>query len=118
MKKDTAITLAVAVFAAGCLFASCSSKAEEPVVVVNDFMCGLHHVMIRDDGGLMVNEQPYGEYKTTLLTEDNSYVHQFGEKAELRVSQLGRIAFRLAGETRWAKCKPLVFYTDSQQAPK
>lgn len=81
-----------------------------PVIVVNDFMCGLHRVQVNDFSGLMVDSQPYGDYKTTMLDAQNNYVHQFGEKAELRVTQYSRVAFRLVGETRWAACHPAVFH--------
>lgn len=83
--------------------------SDAPVIVVNDFMCGLHRVQVNDFSGLMVDGQPYGDYKTTMLDTQNNYVHQFGEKAELRVTQYNRVAFRLVGETRWAACHPVVF---------
>lgn len=84
-----------------------------PVVVVNDFLCGLHRVQINDFSGLAVDSQPYGDYKSTMLDKENNYVHQFGEKAEVRVTQHNRVAFRLKGETRWAACKPVVFYGET-----
>lgn len=83
-----------------------------PTVVVNDFLCGLHRVQINDFSGLGVDGQPYGDYKSTMLDKENNYVHQFGEKAEVRVTQHNRVAFRLKGETRWAACKPVVFYEE------
>lgn len=89
--------------------ATTAARKDVPVIVVNDFMCGLHRVQVNDFSGLMVDGQPYGDYKTTMLDAQNNYVHQFGEKAEVRVTQYSRVAFRLAGETRWAACKPLVF---------
>lgn len=92
--------------------ASLQAPQEQQVLVVNDLMCGLHRVQVNDYAGLMIDSQPYGDYKTTMLDDQSNYVHQFGDKAELRVTQMGRIAFRLAGETRWASCKPLVFYRE------
>lgn len=107
MKRITAIAILTGFFILG----SAELKAaEEPVIVVNDFMCGLNRVQINDYSGLMVDGQPYGDYKTTMLDAQNNYVHQFGEKAEIRVTQYSRVAFRLAGETRWASCTPLVFH--------
>ena len=94
-------------------FSSCSVRVE--AAVANDFMCGLYRVQINDFAGLMVNSQPYGDYKTTMLDAQNNYVHQFGEKAEIRVTQHSRVAFRLAGETGWNACKPLVFYQDQRE---
>lgn len=85
-----------------------------PVIVVNDFMCGLHRVQVNDFSGLMVDGQPYGDYKTTMLDAQNNYVHQFGEKAEVRVTQYSRVAFRLVGESRWAACRPVVFHDGAQ----
>ena len=109
MKRITAIAILTGFFILG----SAELKAaEEPVIVVNDFMCGLHRVQINDFAGLMVDSQPYGDYKTTMLDEENNYVHRFGDKAEIRVTQHSRVAFRLKGETRWARCKPLVFYQE------
>ena len=90
-----------------------AAESKEPVIVVNDFMCGLHRVQINDYSGLMVDSQPYGDYKTTMLDAQNNYVHQFGEKAEIRVTQYSRVAFRLVGETRWASCTPLVLYAEA-----
>ena len=91
-----------------------ATPAQEPVIVVNDFMCGLHRVQVNDFSGLMVDGQPYGDYKTTMLDAQNNYVHQFGEKAEVRVTQYSRVAFRLVGESRWAACKPVVFLQGAQ----
>lgn len=112
MKNITAITILAGLFILGSVDARAASAPEEQVLVVNDLMCGLHRVQLNDYAGLMLDSQPYGEYKTTMLDSQSNYVHQFGEKAELRVTQMGRIAFRLAGETRWASCRPLVFYQE------
>ena len=112
MKRITAFAILTGFMA----LASVELKAaEQPNVVVNDFMCGLHRVQINDFAGLMIDSQPYGDYKTTMLDAESNYVHQFGDKAELRVTQQGRVAFRLKGETRWASCKPLVFYQEQTQ---
>lgn len=110
MKRYQAIALLTAL----CALGTVDAKADEPVIVVNDFMCGLHRVQINDYSGLMVDSQPYGEYKTTMLDAQNNYVHQFGDKAEIRVTQYSRVAFRLVGETRWAACTPLVFHEVSK----
>lgn len=91
-----------------------AARKDVPVIVVNDFMCGLHRVQVNDFSGLMVDGQPYGDYKTTMLDAQNNYVHQFGEKAELRVTQYSRVAFRLVGESRWAACRPVVFHDGAQ----
>lgn len=108
MKRITAVAILTGFF----IFGSLDLKASpaDPVIVVNDFMCGLHRVQINDYAGLMVDSQPYGDYKTTMLDAQNNYVHQFGEKAEVRVTQYSRVAFRLVGDTRWASCTPLVFH--------
>lgn len=110
MKRITAIVILASFFVLGSMEIKAASPAGEPVIVVNDFMCGLHRVQINDYSGLMVDSQPYGDYRTTMLDTGNNYVHQFGEKAEIRVTQFGRVAFRLVGETRWAACTPLVFH--------
>lgn len=115
MKNWKLCILAVAVVAS-TLLAKHLQAAEQPAsdgVVVNDFMCGLHRVQISDSGGLLVDETAYGDYKGSELDHESSYIHRFGDKAELRVTQFGRVAFRLAGETRWASCKPLVFYKEA-----
>lgn len=106
MKRYQAILLG-----ALCVLGSTELKA----AVANDFLCGLHRVTIDDDAHLNVNGEDYGEHKTTMLDAESNYVHQFGDKAELRVTQQGRIAFRLVGQTRWASCKPLVFYREQAQ---
>lgn len=111
MIRNIAIYVLGLILLAGFLaFCHGVRAAAAPVIVVNDFMCGLHRVQVNDFSGLMVDGQPYGDYKTTMLDAQNNYVHQFGEKAEVRVTQYSRVAFRLAGETRWAACKPLVFH--------
>ena len=109
MKRYQAIALLTTLFALGSIDAKATPDTD-PVIVVNDFMCGLHRVQINDYSGLMVDGQPYGDYKTTMLDASSNYVHQFGEKAEIRVTPYSRVAFRLAGETRWASCTPLVFH--------
>lgn len=110
MKRITAIAILTGFFVLGSMEIKAGTPAGEPVIVVNDFMCGMHRVQINDYSGLMVDSQPYGDYKTTMLDAQNNYVHQFGEKAEIRVTQHSRVAFRLVGETRWASCTPLVFH--------
>lgn len=115
--RALSLTKAVlAIVAIVCLYMppTQATESKEPVVVVNDFMCGIHRVQINDYAGLMVDSQPYGDYKTTMLDAQSNYVHQFGEKAEIRVTQYSRVAFRLAGETRWASCTPLVFHEVEQ----
>lgn len=93
-----------------------SAKAEQPLIVT-DFMCGLYRVQINSEPqpSLMLNRQPYGDYRNSTLDKANNYVHRFGEKAEIRVTQYSRVAFRLVGETRWAACKPLVMYQEQTQ---
>ena len=88
---------------------------ESKAAVANDFMCGLYRATIQDDAHLTVNGEDQGEHKTTMIDAESNYVHQFGEKAELRVTQQGRVAFRLKGETRWASCKALVLYQEQTQ---
>ena len=88
---------------------------ESKAAVANDFLCSLHRVTIDDNAHLRINGADYGEHKTTMLDAESNYVHQFGEKAELRVTQQGRVAFRLKGETRWASCKALVLYQEQTQ---
>lgn len=112
MKNWKLCILAVAVVASTML-AKHLQAAEPESGVVNDFMCGLHRVQISDTGGLLVDETAYGDYKGSELDHQSSYIHRFGDKAELRVTQFGRVAFRLAGESRWASCKPLVFYKEA-----
>ena len=85
------------------------------VIVINDMTCGLHRVQINDWAGLAIDGQPYGDYKNSSLDDSSNYVHRFGEKAEIRVTQHQRIAFRLVGKTRWASCKPNVFYQEAGQ---
>lgn len=114
MRRITAIAALTGLLILGSVDARATPEPEEQVLVVNDLMCGLHRVQINDYAGLMIDSQPYGEYKTTMLDDQSNYVHQFGDKAELRVTQMGRIAFRLAGETRWASCKALVFYREQK----
>lgn len=91
------------------------ASAEDNGIVANDFMCGLYRVQLNDYVGLVINGKQYGAYKTTMLDKENNYVHQFGDRAELRVTQHGRVAFRIAGETRWASCKPLVLYAEASK---
>lgn len=110
MKRITALAILTGFFILGSAELKADTPADDPVIVVNDFMCGLHRVQINDFAGLMVDGQPYGDYKTSMLDASNNYVHQFGDKAEIRVTPYSRVAFRLAGETRWASCKPLVFH--------
>ncbi len=107
MKRITAIAALAGLLVLG----SVDARAD----VANDFMCGLYRVTIGDDAHLRVNGDDQGEHRTTMLDDQSNYVHQFGDKAELRVTQMGRIAFRLAGETRWASCKPLVLYQEQTQ---
>lgn len=97
------------------LFAALDAKAEDNNLVANDFMCGLYRVQLNDYVGLVINGKQYGAYKTTMLDKENNYVHQFGDRAELRVTQHGRAAFRIAGETRWNGCKPLVLYAEASK---
>ena len=106
MKRYQAILLG-----ALCVLGSTELKA----AVANDFMCGLYRATIQDDAHLTVNGEDQGEHKTTMLDAESNYVHQFGDKAELRVTQQGRVAFRLKGETRWASCKALVLYQEQTQ---
>lgn len=106
MKRITAISALAGLLVLG----SVDARAD----VANDFMCGLNRVTIGDDAHLRVNGEDKGEHRTTMLDDQSNYVHQFGDRAELRVTQMGRIAFRLAGETRWASCKALVFYREQQ----
>lgn len=109
--KRRIILLAIINILAVYIICTQTSKA----AVANDFMCGLHRVTIDDDAHLTVNGEDYGEHKTTMLDAESNYVHQFGDKAELRVTQQGRVAFRLKGETRWASCKALVLYQEQTQ---
>lgn len=103
MKRYQAILL-------GALFVFGTIEAK--ATVANDFMCGLYRATIQDNAHLTVNGEDQGEHKTTMLDSESNYIHQFGDKAELRVTQQGRIAFRLKGETRWNACKALVFYQE------
>lgn len=111
--KTVKIALLALVALCAVLFATLDAKAEDNGIVANDFMCGLYRVQVNDYVGLVVNGKVYGAYKTTMLDKENNYVHQFGERAELRVTQHGRVAFRIAGETRWNGCKPLVLYAEA-----
>lgn len=106
--------LLILLLVAVTLSAPVRAENTAPVIVVNDFMCGLHRVQVNDFSGLMIDGQPYGDYKTTMLDAQNNYVHQFGEKAEVRVTQYSRVAFRLVGESRWAACRPVVFHDGAQ----
>lgn len=105
MKRITAIAALVGLLVLG----SVDARAD----VANDFMCGLYRVTIGDDAHLRVNGEDQGEHRTTMLDDQSNYVHQFGDRAELRVTQHGRVAFRIPGETRWNGCKPLVLYAEA-----
>ena len=105
-------TAILAIIGALALYIICT---ESKAAVANDFMCGLYRATITDEAHLTVNGEDHGEHKTTMLDAESNYVHQFGDKAELRVTQQGRVAFRLKGETRWASCRPLVFYQEQTQ---
>lgn len=107
MKRITAIAALAGLLVLGTV----DARAD----VANDFMCGLHRVTIGDDAHLRINGEDQGEHRTTMLDDQSSYVHQFGDRAELRVTQQGRVAFRLKGETRWNSCKALVLYQEQTQ---
>ncbi len=106
MLRITAIAALAGVLVLGCV----DARAD----VANDFQCRDQRVTIQGDAHLTVNGVDKGPHKTTMLDAESNFVHQFGDRAELRVTQQGRIAFRLAGETRWASCKPLVLYQEQK----
>lgn len=87
----------------------------------SDFMCGMNRVQLTLNQGDPADLQALVEgkslnYTGSTVEKNDDIVHRFGteRKGELRVTQKGRVAFRIVGESRWAACIPLVLYREGE----